>query len=729
MIGRLLVVGLLMGAGAAAPSVAQGTKLWTAGRYEELERGSTDGVAIRNDGRLEPAAAASLLYATSGNYVWAVAADAAGDAYLGMGGTTSGSAKVLRVGPDGKAATIFEGRELGVQALKVAVDGSVLVATNPDGKVYRVMKGGGPPLVVFDPSTTPEKSKYLWDLAVGPNGDVYVAAGAPAAVYKIAGGKADLLFKTADQHVRSLLMGREGMLWAGTDGGGVIYRIDPRVAAARPFAMYASAEREVTALAQDEAGNIYAAAVGSKTGGSLPPLPVTGNVGVTVTFVQPGSAGAVTGSTLLPEGSEIYRIAADRTPSRLVALKEDVVYGLAVRNGALMASTGNRGRVYRIDLQVPGRYADVAHLEASQGTALATIPGGGLLVGTSNSGKVYKLGGTPKTATYTSEVFDAGGFARWGRAEVREGNGYRLFVRVGNVPSPAEGWSDWVRLTDGSGKIPDGRYGQWKVELDPTGAVSEVGLNYLPRNVAPVVDDVVVQVGARVPPAPPQPAQATVQIAFPAAPSPGVGLVLPSPDTNNPLTAQKDRSAVTVRWAAHDDNGDDLMFGVWYRGEGEKDFRLLKDLISDRYLSFDAVSLPDGPYVVKVIASDGPSHSPADTLTGSRVSSVFVVDTTPPVVSGLKASVVRGAKPVRIEATFEAADATSAIGHAEYSIDAGPWQYLEPEGMLSDGKTEQYKLSVPVELGVGLADPSEHVLAVRVFDRAENVGSGKVVVR
>ena len=54
-------------------AVAQGTKLWTVSRYEEMERGTTDGVAIRSDGRIEAGPATSLLYSTGGNYVWAVA--------------------------------------------------------------------------------------------------------------------------------------------------------------------------------------------------------------------------------------------------------------------------------------------------------------------------------------------------------------------------------------------------------------------------------------------------------------------------------------------------------------------------------------------------------------------------------------------------------------------------------------------------------------------------------
>ncbi|WP_433983042.1 hypothetical protein RBB78_15220 [Tunturiibacter empetritectus] len=42
-------------------------------------------------------------------------------------------------------------------------------------------------------------------------------------------------------------------------------------------------------------------------------------------------------------------------------------------------------------------------------------------------------------------------------------------------------------------------------------------MNYLQRNLAPVVDEVVVQPGARVTPVAPVAANATVQVAFPAA--------------------------------------------------------------------------------------------------------------------------------------------------------------------------------------------------------------------
>jgi hypothetical protein len=745
MMRRVLVMGFVAAGLLPGIASAQGTKLWTVERYDEMEKGTTEGVAIRSDGRLEAGPTSSLVYATGKSYAWSLASDAAGNGYVGLGGSASGSAAVMKVSPDGVAALIFAGKELAVQALQIAPDGSVLAATSPEGKVYRIPQGGGAAAVVFDPATTEEKPKYLWDLAVGKTGEVYVAAGAPAVVYRVpaGGGKAKVLFKTADQHIRCLLLGADGTLWSGSDGSGVIYRFATGKAEAKPFAVYAAGRREITALAMDAEGNVYAAGVGTKGHTTLPPLPVTGSVGVTITFSQPGSSTSATANTLVPDGSEIYRIAADGSPEKLLTLKDDVVYALAVRNGSLLAATGNRGRVYRVDRNDPGRFTDVAHLEAAQGMAFAPVKDG-LLVATSNSGKVFRLGDAAATgATYTSDVFDAQSFSQWGRAEIRAGPvaGFDLSLRSGNVESPLMGWSDWARVSaDGGVKVPAGRFVQWRAVLRQGGAIDSVALNYLQRNLAPVVDEIVVQPGARVTLTPPAGNAATVQVGFPPAAS--APAVVISPDTNAaPLTAQKDKTAVTVRWQAHDDNGDDLMFAVWYRGVGEANWHLLKDKISERVYSFDSALLPDGSYALKVVASDSPAHTDADALSGERVSEVFVVDTTPPVPGILKAEIIKGVTKSgagkaneysweSIHATLEASDATSPIAHAEYSVDAGPWQYLEPVGKVSDSLTERYDFTAAAPAATTpVADAKEHVLAVRVYDRYENVVAVKAVVR
>jgi len=302
-------------------------------------------------------------------------------------------------------------------------------------------------------------------------------------------------------------------------------------------------------------------------------------------------------------------------------------------------------------------------------------------------------------------------------------------VRSGNVENPVMGWSEWKQATPNSGSIgvPGARYVQWKVVLKGAGSVESVGLNYLAKNLAPVVDEVVAQPGARMAAAPSAP-NATVSVNFPAPPAnPMIGALTFATDPNtSPLIAQKDKTAVTVRWSAHDDNGDDLIFAVYYKGEGEANWRLLKDKISEKYYSFDSALLPDGMYAVKVVASDSPVHTDADALTGERVSQAFVVDTTPPVPGVLTASMEGG----KIHARFEARDATSPIGHAEYSIDAGPWQYLEPSGSLSDSLAERYDFFAAIpSVTAPVTDAKEHVIAVRVYDRYENAVTAKAVVR
>ena len=50
----------------------------------------------------------------------------------------------------------------------------------------------------------------------------------------------------------------------------------------------------------------------------------------------------------------------------------------------------------------------------------------------------------------------------------------------------------------------------------------------------------------------------------------------------------------------------------------------------------------------------------------------------------------------QIHVTFRATDSFSNIKRAEYSVDAGDWQFVEPVGQLSDSKTESYDFRVAV---------------------------------
>jgi hypothetical protein len=133
------------------------------------------------------------------------------------------------------------------------------------------------------------------------------------------------------------------------------------------------------------------------------------------------------------------------------------------------------------------------------------------------------------------------------------------------------------------------------------------------------------------------------------------------------------------------------------------------------------------------VASDAPSHPATNALTGYMDSGHFLLDTTPPVLSPLQASMANGS----IHATFDAQTRLSTVERADYSVDAGPWQYMEPVGRLSDAPQEHYDLTVPVPVAGSSAEvpaavapaSSQHVLAVRVVDRAGNVATEKTVVQ
>ncbi len=720
--------------------LAQGTRLWIQSRYDDFEKGQPAGVAIASPGYLEAGPALKSVLLTPSTYIWDVASDSQGNAYV----ATGSPATVLKVSPDGSSTKLFSAKDLTVQTVKVGPDGSLYAATVPSGKVYRIKPGQSgldetTAAVVFDPTAFADKAKpneqakYIWDLAFDSQGALFVATGGPAAIYKIdvstATPHAELYFESDEQHIRCLLFEPNGNLIAGSDGGGLVYRIGKD---RKGLVIFNAPKREITALAQSADGHLYVAAVGEKAKSGLPPLPVQG-VAVataTITIVTPGSVQASSSNGLIPDGSEVDELSPQGAPRKLWATRDDVIYALHFTPQGLLAATGNRGKIYRI--HEDGTYLDLARAATGQATSFAEAPSG-LYVGTSNTGRLYKLGSQPEAhVTYQSDVLDSGVFSQFGRVEVTADQGaYELYTRSGNVENPERNWSPWQKVTPNTGNagIPAARFVQWKAVIEPGARVDSVGINYLPVNIAPVVDEIAVEPGARATQNTQQsgqPQQVTINL-----PSAQNVLSYSQDPATGPLSAVRDRSAVTARWSAHDDNGDEMIFDVFVRGDGEKNWRLLRSRITERFYSFDSIRLPDGGYRMRIVASDAPAHTLGDALTGARESDHFIVDTTPPVLTGLE-STLQGAN---VHANLVATDATSPIARAEYSIDAGRWQYLEPVGKLSDALTEHYDFTVPLpartsredEPGAVL-DPQEHILTVRVYDRYDNVTAAKTVI-
>ncbi|HEV8524181.1 MAG TPA: hypothetical protein VGQ71_06755, partial [Terriglobales bacterium] len=561
-----------------------------------------------------------------------------------------------------------------------------------------------------------------------------------------------LFFKSDEAHIRVLAFDTNGNLIAGSDGSGLIYRISPQGEA---FVLYSAPKKEITALAIDLAGNIYAAGVGEKRtqpGVSFPqpaPAPTTS----TTITVQPSQPGGPQQAQPTPSpappisfpsftaagGSEVYRIEPDGSPKRVWSSREDIVYALGFdERGRLLAGTGNKGRIFAIEER--GEFTSLLKASATQVTAFAKAPDGGLYAATSNLGKIFTLAAAPDSeGIYESDVFDARIFSRWGRAEVLGRGKFELQARSGNVDNPDRNWSPWqsVNLEEGGEtNVPPARFIQWKTVLRPSEVptrIDSVVVNYRPNNVAPNLEEVTVQVGTRYQPQP-----------KPAEQSPGGGGSGSSQRFEGPPPSTRDRDSISARWMVKDDNDDELLFSIYYRGDDETQWKLLKDKITDRFYSWDAGLFPDGGYTLKVLASDAPSHSPDEALTDEAESARFEVDTTPPRIDNLSATLENG----QVHVTFRAVDNFSPVKRAEYSFNAGEWQFVEPVGLLSDSTVENYDiiLTAPagaLEPGMRTSEDrrsskkskakselmTEHVIVVRVYDRHDNMGSAKTVLR
>src|SRR5581483_1482476 len=216
--------------------LAEGTRTWEQSRFDDFEKGTAKGVAIRSDGTLELAPSFKAIYTTPSTYIWSIVTDNAGNVYA----ATGAPARVYRLTPDGQASIIFAPQELQVQALAMDKSGAIYAATSPDGKVYRLEQqkprtkkskdkeedtaeqsvAPAPEKnrptdrsqIATDPSWTSSLffdpgTKYIWDLALDREGNLYVATGDHGEIFRVTPtGQHALFFKSDEAHIRVLAL-------------------------------------------------------------------------------------------------------------------------------------------------------------------------------------------------------------------------------------------------------------------------------------------------------------------------------------------------------------------------------------------------------------------------------------------------------------------------------------------------------------------------------------------
>ena len=722
-------------AAAAAGLYAAVPTFWQVATEADFLRGDVEGLSIDSYGRLTLGPVATTVYDSNAPFLWALTPGPDGGTFVGTGN----DGQVLLVDASGRGRVFFDADELEVHALAPAPDGGLFVGTSPNGKVYRV-DSSGRPTVFFDPP-----DPYIWGLTVDRAGNVFAATGDKGLVYKITpAGQGAVFYDTKATHALSLAFDGQARLLVGTGTPGRVFQLD---AAGKPFVVLDSSYAEIRALRVDGAGTTFAIAVTGRSGGSAAPEPPrapespaapVATVSTEITAVAVGDAPISVSSSPAPVGrgsqspiaGAIFRIAPDGGSDVVWEVREDTPYDVAVEpDGSLVVATGGKGKIFRLAGD-PYRPTLIARANAQQVTALGRDRAGQLVFATSNPGKLQRLSrARAERGTYLSEVRDAQTFATWGalkwQALTPAGTKVELSTRSGNTRTPDETWSDWSAAysgPEGSPIVsPRARYLQWRAVLTPsptdTPLLTSVTAAYLPRNTRPRVTSVNIQSPGTV-----------FQRPFPSGEPEIAGFDGDTPDRR--VAAQQlpggaggapqlgrrgyERGLLTFMWRAEDENRDELTYEVLYRREGDTSWKSLKRGLMDSILVWDTTSVPNGRYVVRVVASDAPSNSPATALSGDMESAAFDIDNLPPTIT---VTAVRR-EGTRTVIAFDVRDDHSAVQRVDYSLDGERWMTIYPKDGIADSRSEQFELNLTEGTG-------NRGVVLRAADALNNVSSAR----
>jgi hypothetical protein len=716
----------------ASIAFAATTQTWEMTSYQDFLRGRMSGLSLTRDGKLILGPKIDTIFTSDQPEIWSVARAADGSFYLGTGN----GGRLYRIDAAGKSSLIWTASQPEIFAITMDAKGVLYAGTSPDGKIYRIEAGKASEY--FDPH-----ARYIWALKFAPDGSLYAATGDQGKIYRITAtgqgvGQGSVYYETGQSHVTSLAIDREGRLLAGSEPNGILYRVSApgTNGPGKAFVLYDANLPEIRAIVPAPDGTIYAAALGGSiarrtnaaSGSNTTETITAPTISVTVTDAQAGitptpkpeppkatttvQPQVVTTTTEAAgvERSAIYKINPDNTVETLWSSKEENVYDLALSGNDLVFVTDAQARVYRLG---PDRKAAlIAQANEGEATRLIETPAG-FVVATSHLAKLLRLGATPgsngpaSSGWFESPVHDAGSVARFGRLSARGGSsGVKLTLRAGNSIRPDDTWSEW------STSAPNARYVQWRADVSGAGSFDSVALAYLPQNTPPIVRSINVTSQA--------PASAKVPAASSSATAAYSITVTDTGETSSPAgtpsqtLGRAPNGQIQINWQADDPDNDKLTYTLYFRGEDETEWKLLKaDMTENTYL-LDGDVLADGRYLFKVKASDRPSNPAQYAREAELVSAPVLVDNTPPVVTATRNG---------LDIDVDALDRGSALRRCEYSIDAGPWLPVEAADGVTDSEHERFLIHFA-------SFPSgEHLVVIRVFDTAGNAGLTKVVVR
>jgi hypothetical protein len=404
-----------------------------------------------------------------------------------------------------------------------------------------------------------------------------------------------------------------------------------------------------------------------------------------------------------PPKSAIWVLSPDRTEP--LASFAHYVSDIAWWRGGLLAATNDRGRVVRVFLDrtfeifLGFKQSNVLGFHV-QGDSLKAVRLG-------DPGRIgWVSDGPPPRPTYLSALFDAGANSVWGNIEVRAAGAIEIRTRSAVAVRSDDDLSEWSPpLREFPARIasPKGRFLQFRaVFRDPKAVLEGVTVAYRNENRRPVISALRVDY------------QPVMQMGQPMVPSSGQS------GGSSPQVGQPHSPIKRIHWMAQDPDGDLLGYRLFCRREGTAVWIPItaEEPLLTNMFQWNTEGVPDGWYVVRLVATDRPSNADAQALEEEARTAAILVDNTRPEV------LLDPVPPRGLKVSGRAVDAVSRISALEISVNGGRWESISPKDGLFDAPSKEFEIDLaPRKLPRG-----SHIVSVRAYDQEMNTGIASLTV-
>ncbi len=530
--------------------------------------------------------------------------------YLG----TAEASKILKLDQNFKETEIFSSTNHSIISSIIAENDGILFAASPESTLYHLDKDYS---II---SNTSLSNSYIWDIVPNPKGGYYILTGLNAEVYEYN----DFTLSEA------IHIDTEEHLLQGLYISDTLWVLGEK-------ALYKKQDDRFIAMALLE--------------GTASAFTYTNNTFYVVHSITQ-EADPTTGQAEQII-SKLTAISSSGSVETLYELTGFYFTSISVFNNSIIIGADQFGLYAMYDLVTEKTH--YSGLGEGKILELLTI-NNSLMLLTSDSSALWTMEDSiSPTGSFTSEVYDAGHIATWGKFFTKVSTppqtSVQFFVQSGVTTNPNY-WADWKEVTSNQ-KIttPKARYIRYKAILTSDGNsvpyIEEISFPYTQLNIKPSI---------------------------------------------NVVTVEPNGQNIVLNWIASDPNKDTLEYDIYLAEDGLPKIKINRNKLSGTNFTFNKNSYPTGYKKFTIIASDRPSNSDATALTSDYTSIPIMFDSKVPIISEL--NITKSAQTVSIK--FSVSDTHSIIKNVSYIINGTTTVKLVPIDGIFDSMKEEFSFEIPL---------------------------------